>query len=52
MFVWISGPLGAFWGQNRGRAGEILTPNEHILTFGGYYPFAKILVKIDQEMRR
>jgi len=26
-----------FWGQNRGRGGAILTPNELVLTFRGSY---------------
>ena len=25
------------WGQNRGRGGAILTPNELVLPFGGLY---------------
>jgi len=25
------------WGQNRGRDGALLTPNELVLTFGGSY---------------
>jgi len=36
----FSGPLGlklGFWGQNRGRGGAILTPNELVLTFRGSY---------------
>jgi len=37
-------------GQNRGRSGAILTPNELILLFGGTSSMP-ILVKIDQEMR-
>ena len=36
-------------GQNRGRGGAILTPNE-LFTFGGFYVSANF-VKIDQEMR-
>jgi len=30
-------PKRGFWGQNRGRGGAILTPNELVLTFGGSY---------------
>jgi len=26
-----------FWGQNRGRGGAMLTPNELVLTFGGCF---------------
>ena len=37
-------------GQNRGRGGAILTPNELILPFG-VLTTVPILVKIDQEMR-
>jgi len=36
----FSGPLGlkwGFWGQNRGRGGAILTPNELVLTFRSSY---------------
>jgi len=36
----FSGHLGLkwrFWGQNRGRGGAIVTPNELVLTFGGSY---------------
>jgi len=36
----VSGPLDlkwGFWGQNRGRVGAILTPNELVLPFGGSY---------------
>jgi len=36
----FSGPLGlkwGAWGQNRGRGGVLLTPNELVLTFGGSY---------------
>jgi len=36
----FSGPLGLKWGfggQNRGRDGAILTPNELVLTFRGSY---------------
>ena len=36
----FSGPFGlkwGFWGQNRRRGGALLTPNEHVLTFGGSY---------------
>ena len=36
----FSGPFGPkwrFWGQNRGRHGVMLTPNELVLTFGGCY---------------
>ena len=36
--------------QNRGRGGEILTPNELVLPFGGFMS-VPILVKIDQERR-
>ena len=28
------------WGQNRGRGGAILTPNELVLTFRGSYVYA------------
>jgi len=34
----FSGPLGlkwGFWGENSGRGGVILTPNELVFTFGG-----------------
>jgi len=34
----FSGPLGlkwGVWGQNRGKGGAILTPNELVLTFRG-----------------
>jgi len=37
-------------GQNRGRGGAILTPNELVLPFG-VLTSVPILVKIDQEMR-
>jgi len=40
IFAWVSGPLGlkwGFWGQNRGRGGAILTPNNFVLTLGGSY---------------
>ena len=29
--------MGGFVGQNRGRGGAILTPNELVLSFGGFY---------------
>ena len=29
--------VGGFVGQNRGRGGAILTPNEFVLPFGGTY---------------
>jgi len=29
--------MGGFVGQNRGRGGAILTPNELVLPFGGFY---------------
>ena len=38
-------------GQNRGRCGAILTSNELVLPFLGFFTFVPILVKIDQEMR-
>jgi len=38
------------WGQNRGRDGAILTPNELVL-FLGVLMSVPIFVKIDQEMR-
>jgi len=37
-------------GQNRGRGGAILTPNELVLPLGALTS-VPILVKIDQEMR-
>jgi len=37
-------------GQNRGRGGAIVTPNELVLPFGGFTS-VPILDKIDQEMR-
>ena len=37
-------------GQNRGRGGSILTPNELVLPFG-VLTSVPILAKIDQEMR-
>jgi len=37
-------------GQNRGRSGAILTPNELVLLFE-VLTSVPILVKIDQEMR-
>ena len=44
-----------FWGQNRGRGGAILTPNELVLTFRGSYMYVYAnfgeKLKIDQEMR-
>jgi len=42
----FSGPLGqkwgGTWGQNKGRSGAILTPNELILTFRGSYVCANL----------
>ena len=29
--------MGGFLGQNRGRGGAILTPNELVLSFGDFY---------------
>jgi len=43
-------PKIGFWGQNRGRGGAMLTPNEVVLTFG-IVTSVPLLVKIDQEMR-
>jgi len=31
---------GSFWGQNRGRSGAMLTPNELDLTYGVCYLYA------------
>ena len=36
-----SWPKMGVWGQNRGKGGAILTPNELVLTFGGSYVCAK-----------
>ena len=39
----FSGPLVLkceFWGENRGRGGAILTPNDLVLTFRGSYVYA------------
>jgi len=45
--------MGAFGGggQNRGRGGAILTPNELVFLFLGVFTSVAILVKVDQEMR-
>jgi len=41
---------GEFCGQNWGRGGVMLTPNELVFTFG-FFTFVPILVKIHKEMR-
>jgi len=42
--------MGGFVGQNGGRGGAILTPNELVLSFGGFYVCANF-GENDQEMR-
>ena len=41
----------SFGGQNRGRGGAMLTPNELVLTWG-FVISVPLLAKIDEEMRR
>ena len=42
---------GGFVGQNMGRGGAILSPNELVLPLWDFFTSLPILVKIDQEMR-
>jgi len=46
----IQAPKIGVWGQNMGRNGAMLTPNELVRTFGAVTS-VPLLVKIDHEMR-
>ena len=51
----LLGPLGLKWrfmGQNRGRSGAVLTPNEVAFTVGDIFMSVLILAEIDQEMQQ
>ena len=56
IFAWVSGPLGlkwGFWGQNRGRGGAILTPQQFRSYFWGFLRLCqfwwKSIKKCDRE---
>jgi len=40
-----------FWGQNTGRSGAMLTPNEFVFLLLGVVTYVPVLAKVDQDMR-